>query len=79
MSCSGWCPRPELNWDPAFRKRLLYPFELRGLLTKVSTKFEDLNMPKFYLALHIHFLSRKSLHDFKDGALALIPRPLGQA
>ena len=26
----GWCPRPELNWDQSFRKRLLYPFELRG-------------------------------------------------
>jgi hypothetical protein len=27
----GWCPRPELNRDQTFRKRLLYPFELRGL------------------------------------------------
>ena len=26
----NWCPRPELNWDPRFRKPLLYPFELRG-------------------------------------------------
>ena len=27
----SWCPRPELNRDMTFRKRLLYPFELRGL------------------------------------------------
>lgn len=27
----SWCPRPELNWDHTFRKRVLYPFELRGL------------------------------------------------
>ena len=26
-----WCPRPELNRDHTFRKRVLYPFELRGL------------------------------------------------
>src|SRR6266545_1982702 len=25
-----WYPRTELNRDPSFRKRLLYPFELRG-------------------------------------------------
>ena len=25
-----WRPRPELNWDHTFRKRVLYPFELRG-------------------------------------------------
>ncbi|SUS07598.1 hypothetical protein DF3PB_470009 [uncultured Defluviicoccus sp.] len=28
----GWCPRPELNRDHTFRKRALYPFELRGLM-----------------------------------------------
>ena len=28
----GWCPRPELNRNMTFRKRLLYPFELRGLV-----------------------------------------------
>src|SRR6478736_3958019 len=27
----AWCPRPELNRDHTFRKRVLYPFELRGL------------------------------------------------
>jgi hypothetical protein len=26
----GWCPRPELNRNMPFRKRPLYPFELRG-------------------------------------------------
>jgi hypothetical protein len=26
----NWCPRPELNRDHTFRKRVLYPFELRG-------------------------------------------------
>src|SRR5262245_32268832 len=26
----SWYPRTELNRDPSFRKRLLYPFELRG-------------------------------------------------
>ena len=26
----NWCPRPELNRDLSFRKRLLYPLELRG-------------------------------------------------
>ena len=25
-----WCPRPDLNRDPRFRKPLLYPVELRG-------------------------------------------------
>lgn len=25
-----WYPRPELNWNQSFRKRRLYPFELRG-------------------------------------------------
>jgi hypothetical protein len=24
----SWCPHPELNWNNAFRKRGLYPFEL---------------------------------------------------
>ena len=27
---STWCPRQELNLDLTFRKRELYPFELRG-------------------------------------------------
>ena len=28
-----WYSRPELNWDQRFRKPLLYPFELRELLS----------------------------------------------
>ena len=33
----NWCPRPELNRDHTFRKRALYPFELRGLGLSIST------------------------------------------
>lgn len=35
MIQTGWCPRPELNRDQTFRKRLLYPFELRGRPTAI--------------------------------------------
>ena len=28
----AWCPRSELNRNHTFRKRVLYPFELRGLV-----------------------------------------------
>jgi hypothetical protein len=32
-----WYPRPELNWDPRFRKPLLYPFELRERASRKNT------------------------------------------
>jgi hypothetical protein len=44
------CPRPDLNRDARFRKPLLYPVELRGLITKGRLQNSRIkNRPKFYL------------------------------
>ena len=50
-----WCPRPELNRNMTFRKRLLYPFELRGRKTEEALGGTP----------HLRLRFRSPLPDFK--------------
>jgi small subunit ribosomal protein S18 len=38
VTVTSWCPRPDLNRDTRFRKPLLYPVELRGLLVGQNSR-----------------------------------------
>ena len=47
-SLPEWYPDQELNLDPSFRKRLLYPFELSGqtvVFQWFTTKIGGLDTP----------------------------------